>query len=217
MSEFQGHSLIQQSAVPHVAQHLAIQMKGRPEPEALMAAVSSGKAIVKLGAIKALRILSESSPDVLYPHFEFFAGLLHNENSILRWNSMLLFGNLAPVDGKRRLDRMIDEYLAPISGRLMIDAANTMRGATAIAAAKPYLADQIASRILEVERATYQTPECRNVAIGHAIKCLDRLFPIVANKRGIQLFVSRQMDNSRAATRRKAEAFLRRWPMHRRT
>jgi hypothetical protein len=172
---------------------------------------------VKLGAIKALRILSESAPDGVYRYFDFFASFLHNENSILRWNSMLLLGNLARVDGQRKLDRMIDEYLAPISGRLMIDAASTMRGAAAIAAAKPYLADRIASRILEVERATYQTPECRNVAIGHAINSLHRLFPIVAKQRDIQLFVSRQVDNSRAATRRKAEEFLRKWPMHQRT
>ncbi len=130
---------------------------------------------------------------------------------------MLILGNLAPVDGKRKLDQMIDEYLAPISGHRMIDAANTMRGAAVIALAKPYLADQIASRILKVERATYQTPECRNVAIGHAINSLGRLFPMVAKKRVIQLFVSRQVDNSRAATRRKAEEFLRKWPMHRRT
>ena len=184
-----------------------------PEMEELLAAVPSGQARVKLGAIKALRVLSESLPDAVYPHFDFFASLLRNENSILRWNSMLVLGNLAPVNGKRKLDRMIDEYLAPISGHLMIDAASTMRGAAAIAEAKPYLADQVARRILKVERATYQTPECRNVAIGHAINFLDRLFPMLTRKRSIQLFVSRQVDNSRAATRKKAEAFLRKWPM----
>jgi hypothetical protein len=50
------------------------------------------------------------------------------------------------------------------------------------------------------------------VALGHAINSLDRLFPIIAGKRAIQLFVSRQMGNTRAATRKKAERFLRKWP-----
>jgi hypothetical protein len=126
--------------------------------------------------------------------------------------AILLMGNLAPVDGERRVDRIIDDYLAPISGPHLIDAANTMRGATAVAVAKPYLADTIARHILEVERATYATPECRNVALGHAINSLDRLFPIIAGKRAIQLFVSRQMGNTRAATRKKAGRFLRKWP-----
>ena len=78
--------------------------------------------------------------------------------------------------------------------------------------AQPYLADKIARRILEVERATYATPECRNVAIGHAIDSLDRLFPRIADKRVVQLFVSQQVDNPRTGTRKKAERFLRKWP-----
>ena len=78
--------------------------------------------------------------------------------------------------------------------------------------AQPYLADKIARRILEVERATYATPECRNVAIGHAIASLDRLFPIIADKRAVQRFVSRQRNNTRPPTRKKAERFLRKWP-----
>jgi hypothetical protein len=157
--------------------------------------------------------LSERAPDLIYPHFDFFARLLQHENGILRWNAMLILGNLAAVDGERRTERIVDEYLAPILGPRLIDAANTIRGATAMAAAKPHLADRIAARILKVERANYATPECRNVAIGHAIRSFERLFPILAGKRGVQRFVARQIGNPRNATRKKAERFLRKWPM----
>jgi hypothetical protein len=184
---------------------------GRERLEALLAAVSADTPRIRLGALKELRLLSERAPDLFHPHFEFFVTLLQNKNSILRWNAILILANLAWVDGERRIDRILDEYLAPVYGPRLIDAANAIRGATAIAVAKPYLADRIAGQILRVERATYGTPECRNVAVGHAIKSFDRLFPIVANKRDIQLFVSRQLDNSRAATRKKAEKFLRKW------
>jgi hypothetical protein len=111
------------------------------------------------------------------------------------------------------VDRIIGDYLSAISGPHLIDAGNTMRGAAAIGVAKPYLADRIARHILEVERATYATPECRNVAIGHAIDSLGRLFPIIADKRAVQRFVFRQMDNTRAATRKRAERFLSKWPL----
>ena len=192
---------------------LISQVKREPELlDALLTAVASDVARVRFGAAKALRNLSGRAPDLLYPHFDFFASFLRNENSILRWNAILIVGNLAAVDGERRVDRIIDGYLSAISGPHMIDAGNTMRGAAAIGVAKPYLADRIAMHILEVERATYATPECRNVAIGHAIESLDRLFPMIADKRAVQRFVSRQMDNSRAATRKKAERFLRKWP-----
>ena len=83
----------------------------------------------------------------------------------------------------------------------------------AIGVAKPYLADRIARHILEVERAAYVTPECRNVAISHAIN------PLIASSRYLptstlsQRFVSRQMDNRRPATRKKSEGFLNKWPL----
>lgn len=215
MPETRDRVLIRRFAAPRAkVSRLASQLRRKPELLAgLIAALSSDVALVKFCAAKALRNLSERAPDLIYPHFDFFASLLRNENSILRWNVILLLGILATVDGKRRVDRIIDGYLSPISGPHLIDAGNTMRGAAAIGVAKPYLADMIARHILEVERATYATPECRNVAIGHAIASLDRLFPILAGKHAVQRFVSRQMDNSRAATRKKAEGFLRKWPL----
>jgi hypothetical protein len=141
LNQLSDRPILRQLAAPRVSPlRLTSQVKRRPELlEALLSAVSSKTARVKLGAAKALRILSERTPE-------------------------------------------------------------------------PYLVDTIARHILEVERATYATPECRNVALGHAINSLDRLFPIIAGKRAIQLFVSRQMGNTRAATRKKAERFLRKWP-----
>lgn len=180
--------------------------------ERLLKAVSSPTATMKYPAVKALRLLSERNSQTVYPHFDLFAGWLTNSNSILRWNGRLILGNVAGADSEGRLDAMIDAYLAPISGSHLIDAATTIRGATSIALAKPHLAQKIANRILKVERAVYATPECRNVAIGHAIKALDLLFPTLTEKRRIQLFVTHQLENSRPATRKKAEAFLKRWP-----
>ena len=167
----------------------------------------------RLGAAKALRYLSEGEPHLVYPHFGLFAGMLHDQNSILRWNATLILGNLASVDGERRLDGMLDEYLAPIAGPHLIDAGNTIHGATAIGAAKPYLADRIVARILEVERALFDTPECRNVAIGQAIDAVGCLYPLIANQRAAYQFVSRQCHNSRPAVRKRAERFLRKWRM----
>jgi hypothetical protein len=179
----------------------------------LLAELSSDGARVRLSASKALRDLSEGAPELIYPHFDLFAGMLRNQNSVLRWNAIRLLGNLARVDAEGRLDRVIDEYLAPIRGPHLIDAANTMRGAAAIGAAKPHLADRIARHILKVEHADYGTPECTNVAIGHAIDALNRIYPGVTARRPVQLFASRQRENTRSATRKKAERFLRRWPM----
>ena len=180
------------------------------QPESLIAALPSDKARVKYPAIKALRAMSERSPGVLYPHFDFFAGLLGGENNILRWNTMLILGNLAAVDAERKLDAILASYLAPIAGPQLIDANNTMSGATAIALARPELADKVVAHILKAERGRYATPECRNVAIGRALECLARLLTVVPDPRPIQRFARRQVKNSRPATAKKAQRLLKR-------
>ena len=164
-----------------------------------------------MGASKALRALSAESPAAVYPHFDFLAGLLGGKKQILKWNATLTLANLAAVDREGRLDQIIDTYLAPIAGHNMIDASNTIRGAAVIATVKPYLAPAIAGRILAVERAVYATPECRNMAIGHAITALEQFFTIVPDKHAVLAFVRRQADNPRSATRAKARRFLKRW------
>ncbi len=189
---------------------LAVRAGGDPElVKRLLAAVSSPAPKVRFGAAKVLRMVSESDPDVLYPGFDFFARLLRNGNSVLRWNAILILGNLARADKDDRLDGILDEYLRLLIGPQLIDAGNTIKGATAIALAKPRLADAIAGRIMEVERAAYATRECRNVAIGHALGALDAISSLLANQRAVEFFAARQLLNSRPATRRKAEKFLR--------
>jgi hypothetical protein len=110
----------------------------RRQVETAVAGIGARNARVRLGAAKALRVLSERAPEEVYPHFDFLVGLLEHDNSILRWNAMLALGNLAAVDGEGRLERMLDAYLAPIAGPRMIDAASTIRGAASIAAAQPH-------------------------------------------------------------------------------
>ena len=179
--------------------------------DALFEGLGSKTSRVRYGAAKALRTVSEQAPDLLYPRWDSLARLLQNENAFLRWGSTQILGNLAAVDHEDRFEPMLDRFLAPISGKEMIGAANAIAAAASIALAKPRLADRIVEEILKVERATYATPECRNVAIGHAIKSLDKLLGQVKKRRAVLAFVTRQLDNPRPATGKKAERFLKRW------
>lgn len=179
--------------------------------DSVIAAAGSDNACMRFAAVKLLRITSEAKPQLVYPHFEFLAKMLHDQNSILKWNAMLTLANLARIDSEKRLDGILDEYLKPVSGSAMIDAANTMRGAALIAQAKPYLAGRIAHGILAVEQAVYATPECRNVAIGHAIKALDQFFASIEDHEAVSRFIHRQQGNSRSTTSKKAQRFCRKW------
>jgi hypothetical protein len=176
--------------------------------EGVLAGVGAKRGAVRLGSSKALRILSERVPELLYPHFDFFVTLLDSDNRILQWNATLTLANLARVDRKRRIEAILDRYLKFITGTNMISAANAMRGAAIIGVAKPHLVKRIAQRIMRVERAKYATPECRNVAMGHALAALGVLADLLPDQRAARLFAARQLGNPRAATSAKARKFL---------
>jgi hypothetical protein len=172
--------------------------------------LEADSARVKFGCVKALRLVSERRPDLLYPQFATFARMLDHENKILQWNAAFVLSHLARVDVAGRFDAIFRKYFSPIRGPVMITAANVIQGGARMAKARPAWADRIAAEVLQVEQARYQTPECRNVAIGHALVALGEILPLVRHRAKVLQFVRRQVRSSRPATRRKAERFLQR-------
>jgi hypothetical protein len=175
----------------------------------LIAGLSAPQPRVKYKCEKVLRLVGEQQPEILYPHFDFFAGMLDCENSILKWGAIQNLANLARADVLDKLELILDRYLSPIPGPVMITAASTIGGLAKIAVAKPGLADLIAREILKVQEAHYQTAECRNVAIGHAVDAFDRCFDQIQKKTAVVAFVREQLKNTRPAVRKRAAAFLR--------
>ena len=180
-------------------------------PELLQEAfngLGADTARVKYGCLKLLRLVSERKPSILYAEIGRFFQLLDSENNIFKWGAIIIIGNLAAVDTEGKIDEVLDRYLQPISGHIMITAANVIGGAGKIAVAKPHLADRIARALLKVESATYQTGECRNVAVGHAVESFDLFFEHLKHPRPVVEFVKRQLNNRRNAVKKKAVRFL---------
>jgi hypothetical protein len=193
------------------AEKLAAELIARPRllPE-FLGGLESDTASVKFGCAKVLRIVSEREPAVLYPDIKRFFDLLESDNQIIKWNAILIVGNLAAVDSKGKIGRILGKYLEPIPGPELVTAANVIVGATRIALAKPRLTDKIVEALLKVARARYRTRDCRNVATGHAIDALDQLYAQTKKKETVARFITRQCKNPRNATRKKAERFVKR-------
>jgi hypothetical protein len=178
--------------------------------EGLIQGLGADEARVKYGCAKALRIVSEERPELLYPHFDVFLRQLDHENKIFQWDAAFVLSQLVRVDTDDMFAAAFKKYFSPIPGPVMITAANVIRGGARIAQAKPHLADRIAVEVLKAGRAHYQTPECRNVAIGHVIVALGDFYDLVKETGPVLRFVRRQMKNSRPATRKKTAQFLKR-------
>lgn len=170
--------------------------------------LSADKARTKYGCAKVLRLLSEKKPEVLYPCFDFFVDLLDSDNSFIKWDAIHVLGNLAAVDSENRFEKVYNRYFAPIPGPVLITAANVIGGAARIALAKPTLTERVTKEILKVEKARYQTDECRNVALGQVIDSFDRFYNQIENREPVIALVRRQLNNTRNSTRKKAEKFL---------
>ena len=177
----------------------------------LFAGLGADKAEVKYGCEKVLRRISEKTPELLYPYFDVFGQMLDAESSFSKWGAMATVANLALVDSANKFEPLFEKYFSTIPGPVMISAANTIRQAPKIAQAKPHLAARIVREILKVEQAKYQTAECVNVARGHAIDVLSQMRLPVEVRREVKAFVTKNLKNPRAAVRKRAEKFLRKF------
>ena len=169
---------------------------------------------VKFSYEKVLRLVSERRPELIYPYFDVFVGLLDSDNSFLKWGAIMTVANLTAVDTENRFEAIFAKYYAPIPGPTMITAANIIGSSAKIARAKPELIERITREILKVEKGKYKnkgalSPECRNVAIGHAIDTFDQFFDQIDDKSAVVAFVKRQLKNARKSVVKKAERFLR--------
>jgi len=173
--------------------------------------LNADKAGTKYGCDKVLRIISEKNPSLLYPKFDFFVENLASDNAFFKWGAIIIIANLTAVDQENKFEKIFDKYFAPISGPVLITAANVVNGAGKIAFAKPELYEEIAKELLKVEHAEYQTTECRNIALGHTISSFDKFFDRMKNKETVIKFVKNQLENTRNATRKKAEKFVRKY------
>jgi hypothetical protein len=73
--------------------------------EKVMEGLGTETARVKFGCAKALRVLSETRPDLLYPRFDFFVRLLDNPNlscSSIRLRCFALYESKSRIPDRPR-------------------------------------------------------------------------------------------------------------------
>ncbi len=163
----------------------------------------SGTARFEAG--KAISATAAKDPRRVYPHFDAIRALMQSDCKLVRWNAMQILTRLAAADEDHKLDAIVDDLLAMIRGENLINAANAIRGLGSIALHRPDLHDRIIRGMLAVEGATYETPECRNVAIGGALTALKELGAEALDRKDVAAFVRRQCDNTRKAVARRAQ------------
>lgn len=173
---------------------------------------------VRFGYEKILRLISESQPALIYPYFETFVILLDSDNNFLKWGAIITLSNLATMDIDNKFETIFDKYFSPITEMTMITAANIIGNSWKIALAKPELTEKIVHEILKAEKAVYEnkgqvSPECNNVVCGHAIESFDKFYDRIIERKPLDEFIKRQLNNSRKSVVKKAERFLKKYKL----
>lgn len=162
---------------------------------------------MKFGCAKALRFISEREPVLLLPFRGELDRLLDAENPILRWNGLRIMGNIATHARPNVAAEILTNILAVMRGDSLIAAANAIEALPPIAHAHGEFIPRIMNELVLIEKATFATPECTNIAIGHALSALAQI-PTARLQDTVTDFVERQLHNRRRSTRQKATAFL---------
>ena len=166
---------------------------------------------VKYPCAKSLLDVVKKDPERLYPDLDIFIDLLDSDNRILKWTAIDIIGSLAQVDSERVIDKLLGSIIKLLNTGNMITANHAITALTDIVLAKPEYRALINRELLKVENYSYETDECRNIAIGKVILAISSYSDKWEDRQATIDFVKRQTKNTRNATRKKAEQFLRKY------
>jgi hypothetical protein len=176
----------------------------------LLEGVTSKEDEVRYNSFRSLLIISEEHPELLYPHWGYFSGLLSSENSYHRYIAVYMITNLTRVDTENRFEGMSNEYLNLLNDKSVMVAGHLAVNLGKIAKAKPRLQTKITEMLLDIDK-TYPRPERRDLMKGSAIEALDQYFEEAKDKERIIEFVKEQLESTSPKTRKKAKEFLNKW------
>lgn len=190
------------------AEELAEEAEKKPKllPE-IFEGVSSANPQIKYGCAKTLRIVSQDSPKILYPKWDFFVEMLESGNTFLKSIAVQIIANLTRVDSKSRFEKLFNKFYRLLDDKSMVTTSNLVRMSGVIAKAKPELQSKITDKLLSIGKSRHGS-ECKNVIKGHIILALSKYFGESKDKKKILEFMKKELKNTRPATRKKAEKFL---------
>jgi hypothetical protein len=172
----------------------------------LLDGILAKKDFIRFNSFKVLLFISEEHPEVLYPRWGFFSGLLDSDNSYQQYIAIYLITNLTRVDDSARLEGIFDKLYSILDGEGTITAAHLARNSGKIARAKPELRAKITERLLNIDRN--HRGKQKELIKGHAIEAFDEYFEEAENQPEILEFVRKQLQSQSPKTRKLAREFL---------
>ncbi|MFC1941414.1 hypothetical protein ACFLWL_03320 [Chloroflexota bacterium] len=185
-------------------------LKDEERLSGLLEGILSKKEAIRYNSFKALLLISEEHPEVLYPRWDFFAGLINSANTYLKYIAIYIIANLTRVDTESKFEKIFNQYYNLLDDRSIIPAGHVAGNSGKIAKAKPELQVEITSRLLGIDKTRHK-PERKDLIKSYAIESFSEYFEEADDKNEIIEFVEKQLISKSPKTRKKAKEFLEKW------
>jgi hypothetical protein len=155
---------------------------------------------------KVLNIISENSPDFLYPHWDFFVNHMRSENNYHITHAIIIISNLTAVDVQKKFEDILDEFFDNLKSDKTIVPMYLLKYSSIIVNYKPYLEDKITNILIDIEKIH---PGKQIELIKSAvIESFSTYFNESKNKEKIIDFVKKQINSPSPKTKKTAKEFL---------
>ena len=174
----------------------------------LLDGLLSKKCVVRYGNFKAVYLISEAHPEVLYPKWDFFEKLLKSNNNTHVFYAIHVLANLAKVDVGNRFEKVFREFYGILNGDALVPACHVAYVSHKIVDAKPELAAKITERLLDLGKARYKHKE---LVQANALSSLSKYFDLAGDKDRVICLAKDLMESKSPRARREAVNFLDKW------
>jgi hypothetical protein len=176
----------------------------------LVEGLSGKQERVGYNCLRALLLVAEERPELLYPHWQVFVELLASENTYFKLRGANLIAAIIGADTENRFEQIFDQYYDLLDDKSVITASYIAGNSGKIARTKPGLQSRITRRLLSIDE-THHPPECRDLIKGFAVEAFGQYFEESDQKAEILEFVTAQLDSKSPKTRKLAKSFLKKW------
>jgi hypothetical protein len=166
------------------------------------------KCAVRYKNFKAVYLISEDYPEVLYPKWSFFEGMLKSENNTSKFYAVHVLANLAKVDGAGKFEKIFDEFYGILNGGAMVPASHVAYVSQKIVKAKPELMDKVTERLLNLDKATYKHKE---LVQANALSSFSAYFDRVSDKDAVVSLAKELRKSKSSRAKKEAAMFLKKW------
>jgi hypothetical protein len=174
----------------------------------LVTNLRSKKETVRFNSSKALHLISQQNPEVLYPLWDLFFDLIGGGNTYWKCSGIPIIANLTRIDKEKRFERMFEKFFGLMDDKKsFIPAAYLARSSATIVRAKPNLETKITKRLMKIDE-TRHDPQRRDLVKSDIIEAFDDYYEQARDKKEIMKFVRNQLECDSPKTRRRARTFL---------